>query len=193
MATVPMSHPATAQKNSDGTWSVRIQHTIEGSITTVEFTNTLFAEVLAKAYADVLNGKAAVEAKLGQIATDLGPAVTDAKTDVAKVLADAQAEAQKLIAHAQTLLAAAQTEAGKIKADATTLVQSAEAEAVTLKEEAGKALTAAKTEAEKLLTEARTEASKILHTAAAKVEPTPAAPATPVATEAPKPPVVEEE
>jgi vacuolar-type H+-ATPase subunit H len=186
MPTVPMSHPATAQKNSDGTWSVRIQHTVEGSITTVEFTNTLFAEILAKAYADVLNGKAAVEAKLGQIATDLGPAVTDAKADVKQVIADAHDEAEKLVN-------AAKVEAGKIKADAVALGKSAETEAATLKTEAGKLLTAAKDEAEKLLAEARTEAAKILHTAAAKVEPPPAPDApvkgTPIAaaTEAPKP------
>jgi len=179
--TVPMSHPATASKNPDGTWSVRIQHTVEGSITTVEFTNVLFAEILAKGYADVLNGKAAVEAKLGQLATDLGPAVTDAKTDVKQVIADAQAEAQKLIT-------AAKTEAAKIKADAVALGASAETEAGTLKTEAEKLLTAAKAEAEKLISEARTEVSKILQTAASKVEPTPAA-----KTEAPKPPVVEEE
>ena len=28
---VPMSHPATVNKNSDGTYTVRVQHTIEGA------------------------------------------------------------------------------------------------------------------------------------------------------------------
>src|SRR5271170_4430706 len=150
--TVPMSHPATAVKNPDGTWSVRIQHTAEGSVTTVDFTNVLFAEVLAKGYADVLNGKAAVEIGLGKLASDLGPAVADAKSDVAAVLADAKAEAEKLIA-------AAKVEAGKLKADAISLVNSAETEARSLETSAKAALEAAKTEAEKLLSEARAEAS----------------------------------
>ncbi len=180
-----MSHPATAVKNSDGTWSVRIQHTVEGTVTTVEFTNVLFAEVLAKGYADILNGKAVVEAKLGQLASDLGPAVADAKADVKTIIADAEAEASKLVA-------AAKAEAGKIKIDAANLVESAETEAGTLKTEAEKFLSAAKTEAEKLLSEARAEAAKILLAASQKVAPP--TPATPAAkTEAPKPTVVEEE
>ncbi len=180
---VPMSHPATAVKNPDGTWSVRIQHTAEGSVTTVDFTNLLFAEVLAKAYADTLNGKAAVEAKLGQIATDLGPAVSDAKADVKQVIADAEAEARKLIG-------AAKAEAGKIRDDAVTLVQSAEAEAVTLKAEAGKALSAAKTEAAKLLNEARDKAAEILKAAEKAIRPAQPPAAPPPA--APKPTVEDE-
>lgn len=191
--TVPMSHPATAVKNPDGTWSVRIQHTTGGIITTVEFTNVLFAEILAKGYADVLNGKAAVEIKLDQIATDLAPAVADVKTDVKQIVADAQTAAKDVISEAKI-------EAEKIKADAIALGKSAEAEAETLKAEAGKALAAAKVEVEKLLTEARTEAAKILNLAATKV-----GPATPVLVEkrsgndaptiveAPKPPTVEDE
>ena len=181
--TVPMSHPATAVKNPDGTWSVRIQHTAEGTVTTVDFTNVLFAEVLAKGYADVLNGKAAVEIGLGKLASDLGPAVADAKADVSTVLADAKAEAEKLIA-------AAKVEAGKLKADATSLFESAKTEAATLETKAGEAFEAAKTEAEKLLSEARAEVAKLLSATAAKVQP-PSAPVTPAA--ATKPPVVDEE
>jgi vacuolar-type H+-ATPase subunit H len=167
MATVPMSHPATAVKNPDGTWSVRIQHTAEGSITTVDFTNSYFAEVLSKGYADMLNGKAVVETKIGQLASDLGPAVADAKLDLVKLIADAQDEAKKLIT-------AAMTEAGKIKADTVALCESADTEVASLKVEAEKLLTAAKAEAEKLLSEARAEVAKIMHTVASKVEPTPA-------------------
>jgi len=172
---VPMSHPATAVKNPDGTWSVRIQHTTEGIVTTVDFTNVLFAEVLAKGYAAVLNAKAEVEIGLDKIGTDLGPAVTDAKSDVAAVIADAKAEGEKLIA-------AAKVEAGKIKADAKTLFESAKTEAATLETKAEAAFTTAKAEAEKLLTEARAEVAKLLSGAAAKVQPpAPAAPATPAA------------
>src|SRR6202795_4443503 len=144
---VPMTHPASVVKNPDGTYSVRVQHTAGGEVTTVNFDSHVFGEVMANGYADVLNGKAVVEAKLGQIASDLGPAVADARADVAAVIADAEAEAQKLIA-------AAKTEAGKIKADAETLVASAKSESGDLVAKAGAVLTAAKTEAEKLLNEA---------------------------------------
>ncbi len=48
---VPMSHPATVNKNSDGSYTVRVQHTIEGAITNVEFNNPVFGKALAEAYA----------------------------------------------------------------------------------------------------------------------------------------------
>jgi vacuolar-type H+-ATPase subunit H len=179
---VPMTHPASVVKNPDGTYSVRVQHTTGGEVTTVNFDSHIFGEIMANGYADILNGKAVVEAKL----SDFGPSLADATGEVKQLIADAEAEAQKL-------LAAAKTEAGKIKADAETLVASAKTEAGTLKTKASEALEAAKTEAEKLLNEARAEASKLLSQAAAKVEPT--APATPVTppTAAASKPVVEEE
>ena len=187
MATaVPMTHPASVVKNPDGTYSVRVQHTAGGEVTTVNFDSHIFGEIMANGYADILNGKAVVEAKLDQIASDLGPAVADAKADVSGIIADAKAEAEKLIN-------AAKVEAGVLKADAIKLVNSAETEAHTLEASAKAALEAAKTEVEKLLSEARAEASKILSSAASKVEPTaPATPVTPPAAPASKP-VVEEE
>jgi len=142
-----MSHPATAVKQSDGTYVVRIQHTIGGSVTEVQFTNVLFAEVLANGYAAMLNGQAVVEAQIGKIASDAGPALADATEDIKKMLGEAETEAQKL-------LAAARLEAQEIKT------------------EASAALSEAKTEALSLLNEARTEASKLIKEAAAKLEPT---------------------
>lgn len=165
MSNVPMSHPATAVKNPDGTYTVRIQHTTEGSVTLVDFTNVLFAATLANAYADVLNGKAAVEAKVDQVITDAKPALADATADVKRLIADAEVEAGKLIA-------AARKEASTLKTEATALYEET------------------KTEAEKLLADAREEASKILKTASEKVAPAQEAPA-PAPTPAAKP--VEEE
>ena len=151
MATaVPMTHPASVVKNPDGTYSVRVQHTAGGEVTTVNFDSHIFGEIMANGYADILNGKAVVEAGLDKITSDLGPAVSDAKADVKAIIADAEAEAQKLIATAKT-------EAGKLKTDAESLVASAKSEVVSLEAKAGAALTAAKNEAEKLLNEARAE------------------------------------
>jgi hypothetical protein len=178
---VPMAHPATAVKNPDGTWSVRIQHTTEGSVTTVDFTNVLFAEALAKGYAAVLNAKAEVEIGLDKIGTDLGPAVADAKSDVADIIADAKAEGAKLVA-------AAKAEAATLKTDAETLYASAKTEAATLETKAEAAFNATKAEAEKLLTEARDEVAKLLAGAATKV-----APPAPTAPAAETKKVVEEE
>lgn len=181
MATeVPMTHPASVVKNPDGTYSVRVQHTAGGEVTTVNFESHIFGEVMANGYADILNGKAVVEAKLEQVASDLGPAVADAKAEVSSLISEAEAEAAKLVA-------AAKKEAATLKADAQTLAKSIEAEAGTLKTKAGAALSAAEAEAEKLINEARAKAAEILSAASTKVEPpTPPAPAA-------KPPVVEEE
>lgn len=190
MPTVPMSHPAIALKNPDGTWSVRIQHTAEGSVTMADFSNAFYAEILAKGYADVINGKSALEARLEKLTTDLAPAVADVKEDASAALADAKAQAAELIATAKT-------EAGKIKADAIVLGKSAEAEAETLKTQAGNFLAAAKVEAEKLLGEARAEASKIYKKAETPVQAEKRsgdhAPTVVEAIKPPKPPVVEEE
>jgi vacuolar-type H+-ATPase subunit H len=168
---IPMVQPATSVKNSDGTYTVRIQHTVGGTITEVDFKNPYFAETLAIAYAAMLNGQAVVEAKVGQIAADAAPALADAKTDIKKLISEAEAEAQKLIT-------AAKTEAGKLRQEASTLIDAAKLEASEVKTEASALLAEAKTEAVKLLNEARTEASKLIKEAAAKVEPTPA-PAAP--------------
>jgi F0F1-type ATP synthase membrane subunit b/b' len=162
--TVPMTSPATVVKNSDGTYTVRVQHTVAGSITNVDFTNVLFAEVLANGYAAMLNGQAVVEANIGKLAADAGPVLADAKTDIKKLLAEAEVEAEKLIA-------AAKVEAQTIKADAMKYYEDGKAGIE-------KDLAAAKAEALTLLNEARTEASKLIKEAAAKIDTSkPAAPA----------------
>jgi dsDNA-specific endonuclease/ATPase MutS2 len=150
-ATVPMSSPATVSKNGDGTYTVRVQHTVEGSVTEVNFTNPVFGEALAEAYAAMLNGSAKLDAVLAKTASDVEAALPDLKADAKKALAEAQKSAA-------TLLDAAKLEAQEIKAEAHALFEET------------------KNEAEKLLDDAKTEAAKLLHAAAAKIEPTPATP-----------------
>ncbi len=150
--TVPMSSPATAVKNPDGTYSVRIQHTAEGSVTIVDFTNPLFGEALAETYAAMLNGSAKLDAVLAKTATSVDAAATDFKADSKKALAEAQKSAA-------TLLDAAKLEATEIKAEAHAFFEET------------------KNEAEKLLDDAKTEAAKLLHAAAAKIDPPAATPA----------------
>ena len=142
---VPMSHPATANKNSDGTYTVRIQHTVEGSITEVHFTNVFFAGTLANAYADMINGKAALEAKVGQLVDDAKPVVADATEEIKKLIAEAEVEAGKLLSAAKS-------------------------EASSLKSEASAVLADAKVEAEKLLADARKEADALIAAGKAAVE-----------------------
>jgi F0F1-type ATP synthase membrane subunit b/b' len=166
-----MVQPATSVKNSDGTYTVRIQHTVGGTITEVDFKNPYFAETLATAYAAMLNGQAVVEAKVGQLASDAAPVLADAKTDIKKLLAEAEKEAQNLIA-------AAKLEAGELKTEAGALYNQTKSQAEGLLDTATKHLNEAKAEAVTILNEARTEASKLIKEAAAKVEPTPA-PAAP--------------
>lgn len=169
MALVPMSHPATAVKNSDGTYSVRIQHTAEGIVSEVIFGNVFFAETLANAYAAILNGEAVVEAEVTKLIGEAEPIVADVKADVKRLLSDAKLEAK-------TLVAEAKAEAGKLKTEAQALYEE-------LKTEAEKLIEEAKAEAEKLISEAKAA----VHTATAKTPvPTPApgeAPATKVADE----------
>ena len=172
---VPMSHPATVVKNSDGTYSVRIQHTASGSVTTVDFTNVLFAETLANAYAAFLNGSAVIDAKVAQVVTDAKPALADAQADVKKLIAEAEVEAEKLIN-------AAKTEARNLKVEASALYEET------------------KNEAEKLLDDAKAEAAKLLHDVAVKIEPSKrtdqpsqAAVAAKAEEVISKPPVVEDE
>jgi vacuolar-type H+-ATPase subunit H len=171
---VPMTHPASVVKNPDGTYSVRVQHTVGGEYSDVNFPHRVFGEIMANGYAAVLNGTAIVESTIDKALAE--PAVVEATADVKKLLADAQAEAQKLIDAAKTegksLLADAKTEAGKLKSDAQALYEET------------------KNEAEKLLDEARTEASKLLKTASEKV----ASPApTPEPAPAPAAKTIEEE
>lgn len=145
MSNVPMSHPAVANKNPDGTYTVRIQHTTEGSVTNVDFTNVLFAATLANAYADILNGKAAIEAKVSEIVDEAKPALADASADVKKLLAEAEVEAGKLVA-------AAKSEASSLRTEATALYEET------------------KNEAEKLLEDAKAEADRIVAAGKAAVE-----------------------
>ena len=152
MSTVPMSHPATVAKNSDGSYTVRVQHTIEGSITEVNFTNPVFGKALADAYAAFLNGAAVIDAKIAQVATDAKPALADAQADLTRLIAAAEGEAKNI-------LDAAKAEAADIVSKTTQFAHAAQADA------------------EKLLTEARTEAAKLLSEAAAKVAPPAPAPA----------------
>jgi vacuolar-type H+-ATPase subunit H len=149
---VPMSHPATVAKNSDGSYTVRVQHTIEGSITEVNFANPVFGKPLADAYAAFLNGSAVVDAKITQLATDAKPAIADAQADLQRLVTAAQGEAKNIID-------AAKLEATELKTEAETLAKEL------------------KSEAETLLTQARTEAAKLLSEAAAKVAPPAPAPA----------------
>jgi hypothetical protein len=152
---VPMSHPATVAKNSDGSYTVRVQHTIEGSITEVNFANPVFGKALADAYAAFLNGSAAIDAKVAQVVTDAKPAFADAQADLTRLVTAAEGEAKNIIA-------AAKLEAAELKTEAETLAKEL------------------KTEAETLLAEAKTEAAKLLHAAATKIDP-PAPPAAPAA------------
>lgn len=167
---VPMSHPATVVKNPDGTYSVRIQHTAGGIVTNVDFTNVLFAETLANAYAAMLNGSVVIDAKITQFVTDAKPALAEAQVDLSRLVTAAEGEAKNIIA-------AAKLEAAELKTEAETLAKELKAEAVLL------------------LEQAKTEAAKLLHAAAAKIEPTPAPKGSgPLeGTKNPKPPVVEDE
>lgn len=145
MSNVPMSHPAVANKNPDGTYTVRIQHTTEGSVTNVDFTNVLFAATLANAYADMLNGKAAIEAKVSELVDEAKPAFADASADVKKLIAEAEVEAGKLID-------AARAEAADVMARTTQFAHAAQADA------------------EKLVADARAEADRIVAAGKAAVE-----------------------
>ncbi len=119
-APVPMSHPATAIKNSDGTYTVRIQHTVGGTITEVDFKNPYFAEVLAKGYAATLNGAATLDTAIGDAVDDAKEAYPDAKADVERLLATAKSQAQTILSDAQkdatALLDEADAEVKKLKA-----------------------------------------------------------------------------
>lgn len=182
-APVPMSHPATAVKNSDGTYTVRIQHTTGGSVTEVDFKNVYFAETLANGYAAMLNGQAVVSAVVAKAALDAKPAIADAQADLTRLVTAAEGEAKNI-------LDAAKLEASELKTEAGVLYNQTKAQAESLLDAAKKHLEEVKIEAETLLTEAKTEAAKLLHAAATKIEPTPAPePVTPAA----KPPVVEDE
>jgi regulator of protease activity HflC (stomatin/prohibitin superfamily) len=127
---VPVTRPATVQKNSDGTYSVRIQHDdVAGTYTEVHFPNVVFAETLANGYAAFINGITKAEA----VAKEVGP---DLKADGEKILVAARKEAAKLESQAERdydkLIKAAKNEAAALKLDAETLLNAAKAEAESL-------------------------------------------------------------
>ena len=142
---VPMSQPATPEKNPDGTWSVRVQHADSGSVTFVHFGNVVFAEQLAAGYADFLNGVAKAEQRAEALVQRVKPAAEDAREEAAKLLADARDEAAKRVADAQAL-------AGETKAKAEAALKQAQESARTLldqaKAESGKAAEAARAKPE---------------------------------------------
>lgn len=126
MSDVPSTQPATVQKNSDGTYSVRIQHTSAGSVTEVHFPNVVFAETLATAYAGFLNGLSTVEEKVAEVGPDIS-------AEASKLLEIAKREAALLESKAEQefdkVVKAAKKEAAALKADAEKLLADAKAEA----------------------------------------------------------------
>lgn len=137
---VPQIVPAVVEKQPDGTYAVRIQHTVEGSVTIVHFPSHVFGEALASTYAAFLNGEAKVETEVKKIAGvvdgDAKAALKQAKKDADQLVADAEVEGEKLVADAKVEAAAVKAEAEKVLADA-------------------------KVEADKLIAEARVEVAKI--------------------------------
>jgi cell division septum initiation protein DivIVA len=123
---VPQASPATVEKQSDGVYAVRVQHTLEGSVTFVQFHNHVFGEALAYAYAAFLNGEAKVKAVVAPEIADVDKdakavakgLIADAKTDASKLVADAEKEAEAIKAEAEKVLADAKVEAAKLIADA---------------------------------------------------------------------------
>jgi flagellar biosynthesis/type III secretory pathway protein FliH len=136
-----MTRPATVVKNSDGTYSVRIQHDdAAGTYTEVHFPNMVFGETLANAYAAFLNG----EAKLREVGKE---ALPDLKTEAEKVLEAARKEASRLETAAEQAYDKA--------------VKDAKYEAARLKTDAEGILANAKIEAEKLIAAAKAEIEKL--------------------------------
>jgi F0F1-type ATP synthase membrane subunit b/b' len=137
---VPQATPATIEKQPDGTYAVRVQHTLEGSVTFVQFHNHVFGEALAIAYAAFLNGIPKFEAEIEKVVPEAGKnaladieelkvdaeslkdearkVLTEAKDAAAKVVIDAEAEAEKVLADAKTeavrIIADAQSDAKNV-------------------------------------------------------------------------------
>lgn len=151
---VAMSHPATAQKNSDGTYTVRIQHTAEGSVTEVHFTNVFFAEALANSYAAVLNGTAKVGAVAEKIEAEVKAGLPEAEAEVERLIADAKAEGKKFMdaarLEAEKLVDKAKAEADNFRKDGQRLSKAAQQLVDEAKIEAAKLIEAAQEEISKL-------------------------------------------
>jgi F0F1-type ATP synthase membrane subunit b/b' len=152
---VPQASPAVVVKNPDGTYAVRVQHTLEGNVTEVQFHNHVFGEALATAYAAFLNGEAKVVAEVEKIAPKAKTDLSDVRQAGEVVLAKAEADAQKIVDDTKVqvtkTIADAEVVAEGIKADA-----KVEAEAIIA-------------DAKKILADARVEAVKLAEVAAEKV------------------------
>jgi len=137
---------AVVQKNTDGTYQVNVIHT-DGKTSVVSFTHVPFAQELAAAYADFLNG-------VVKVSHELAPVTATVDADAKKLLADAKTEATNTKAEVEKLLSEAKvTAAGYIAA---------------AKAEAEKLLADAKAEAEKLLGDAQAKLSATTPAAATK-------------------------
>jgi hypothetical protein len=118
--TIPMAKPATASKNPDGTWFVRVQHHVSGDISLVTFPNLYFAETMAHSYAAFLNGLSTLKeaTKVVAASSDVRESIDSAKKEGAEFVAAGKKEADRLIALAlaegASALQAARAEADKI-------------------------------------------------------------------------------
>jgi vacuolar-type H+-ATPase subunit H len=152
-----MVKPAVVEKQPDGTYVVRIQHTEGGDVSQVSFGHWTFGESLANAYAAFINGASNIDSKIDKLASEMEAAAPDAKADIKKATELAQDQAKVIIADAKVeadkLVAAAKEEIVKVTANAEAFYEDT------------------KNEARQLLTEARSEAAKILAKAAEAVKP----------------------
>ena len=144
MSEVPIVRPAEAQKNPDGTYTVRIQHTVEGSVSEVSFPNHAWAETMATIYAEFVNGKQRVVTLKNQITDDADNALSAIKRKAEQESDAIKAEAEILHAKAKKLVADAEEEATKLKQEAQTFTEK-------IKDDAAKLLSDAKAEAQSLV------------------------------------------
>src|SRR5574337_961020 len=154
--TVPIVGPATVQKNADGTYSVRIQHTQEGTYTEVHFPNVVFAEQMAEAYAAFINGTVDVIEEVKALPSQVKTLAIDGKVDAEKLLAEAKQAGAKIVD-------VAVMDAKKIETEAAVKLSAADAEAKAL-------LAKAKAEAEKVVADAKAMAKTIAEAAKATEE-----------------------
>ncbi len=166
MSIVPQIIPATVLKNPDGTYAVRVQHTLEGNVTEVQFHNHVFGEALATGYAAFLNGEAKVVAEIkkvtGSVDKDVEKVLADAKTEADKLVADAGAEAEKIVADAKA-------EAAKVKEAADGTLKTLAEKTLEVKAEAEKLIAAAKAEVAKIEAAAKTEVKTVKADVTAKL------------------------
>src|SRR5208282_5046993 len=94
---VPQAAPASVEKQSDGTYAVRVQHTLDGAVTFVRFENHVFGEALATAYAAFLNGEAKVVAEVEKVLPKAKTDLSDVRKAGEAALAKAEADAQKIV------------------------------------------------------------------------------------------------